>query len=96
MENNKYEPSKEEIADKNNFKVILEIVSRAEKLNLLMFDRLSLIMDLEGAYRQFNLRLEDILKADDLNFSHDIIGIQENIDRQTGNFNSFTPRFAKN
>lgn len=75
--------------------LIFAIVERAEKLNLLMFDRMSLIMDITSAHEEFNLRLSHLLSADDLNFSHDIVGIQNNIDRKTKKMqNCFLPRYA--
>ena len=83
------------MAKKENFKLIAEIAKRAESMNLLMFDRFSLIMDLECANREFNLRLEEFLDADNFNFAHDISGIQNNINRQTKQFeNCFLPRFS--
>lgn len=81
---------------KENFEKLVEIAKRAEKMNLLMFDRFSLIMDLECANEEFNLRLEEFLNADNFNFAHDIVGIQNNINRQTKEFeNCFLPRFSK-
>lgn len=75
---------------------ISDIAKRAEKKGLLLFDRLSLIMDIQVAHEQFELRLDDLLKADDLNFAHDIIGIQKFIDRQTKKIGEhFLPRYAK-
>lgn len=81
---------------KKEFKLFMKMVDRAEALNLLMFDRLSLMMDLEEAHKQFNLRLEDMFNADDYNFAHDIVGIQKHLNRETRDFNFFVPRFAKN
>jgi hypothetical protein len=82
---------------KENFQKIVEIAKRAEDMNLLMFDRFSLIMDLECAVEEFNLRLDEFLNADNFNFSHDIVGIQKNINRQTKQFeNCFLPRFSSN
>ena len=41
------------------------------------------------------LRLDDLLKADVFNFTHDIVGIREHLDRHTGKLlNFFVPRFA--
>ncbi len=78
-----------------NIKLIVDIAKRAEKLNLLMFDRTSLIMDLEFANEEFDLRLDDFLNTDNFNFSHDIVGIQQNINRQTREMEGlFVPRFA--
>lgn len=81
---------------KEQFDICVKIVNRAEKENLLMFDdKLSLIMDLECAINKFDLRLNDLLNADNFNFAHDIYGIQNNLNRETKEFeNCFLPRFA--
>ena len=61
-------------------------------------DRLSLLMDIESADKVFNLRLEELLMADNANFVHDIQGIVDNINRADGfpakDFGLFVPRFA--
>lgn len=76
---------------------IIEIATRAEKMDLLMFDRLSLIMDIENVHAEIGLKLNELLNADDLNFAHDIVGIQQNFDRQNNKLqNDFLPRYAKN
>lgn len=76
--------------------VVVEIAKRADEMNLLMFDRMSLMMDIEAVHADIGLRLDDLLKADDFNFGHDIIGIQQNIDRENKKLNNhFLPRFAK-
>lgn len=81
--------------DKENFELIVEIAKRAERKNLLMFDRMSLIMDLEQATEQFNLKLKELLNADDFNFAHNICGIQNNFNRETLKMeNCFLPRYA--
>lgn len=75
----------------------IKIVKRAEELNLLTFDRLTLLMDLDCANDEFNLNLEELYNADDFNFAHDIYGIQNNINRTTKKMgNLFVPRFANN
>ncbi|WP_304818914.1 hypothetical protein [uncultured Clostridium sp.] len=87
-----------ELPNEERFKMITisKIVERADKLNLLCDDRISLMMDLEVANKKFDLRLNELLEADDFNFSHDICGIQNNIDRTTKTFmNCFVPRFAR-
>lgn len=74
----------------------VEIAKRAEEMNLLMFDRLSLIMDIEATHNEVGLKLSELLNADDENFTHDIIGIQKNIDRTSKKMqNFFLPRYAK-
>jgi hypothetical protein len=76
-------------------RLIARIIDRADKMRLLHFDRITLMMDLECANNEFNLRLEDFLNADDSNFAHDIVGIQNNIDRTFKRMNKrFVPRFT--
>ena len=60
-------------------------------------DRLSNMMDIESADWQFNLRLDDWLAADDVNFYHDFFGIIRESDRSTfpATFGLFVPRFSK-
>jgi len=82
---------------KEQFKICMKIANRAEKENLFMFDddKLSLILDLECAINKFDLKLNDLLNTDNINFAHDIYGIQNNLNRQTKEFeNYFVPRFA--
>lgn len=86
------------MTDKKRFETIVKIVERAEELG---YDgqRITLIMDIENADNVFNLRLEDLLNADDGNFIHDIYGIMNNIDRSKypvteADFNLFVPRYA--
>lgn len=75
--------------------LLIEIAKRADNKGILMFDRLSLMMDLEIAMEQFNLKLNDLLNADDFNFCHDICGIQNHINRETREIeNFFVPRFC--
>jgi hypothetical protein len=75
---------------------ISKVVDRAEKLGLLSFGRISSIMDMEHATKEFNLDLQAMLNADDFNFTHDFVGIANHIDRNTGKFDlTFVPRFAK-
>ena len=54
-------------------------------------------MDRDSADQKFNLRLDKFLEADNFNFAHDFIGIQENIVRESfpaTDFGYFVPRFA--
>jgi len=71
------------------------IVVRAQRMGIATGDRLSQIMDVDIAHRQFNMRLMDWLNAGDYDFAHDFCGIQRHIDRTTGLVNGrFLPRFA--
>lgn len=80
---------------KDEMLTISEIAKRADEKGLLMFDRMSLIMDIQAAHEQFKLKLDKLLEADDYNFSHDIVGIQQNINRKTKEIeNCFLPRYA--
>lgn len=87
--------------EKERLQLIMDIAKRARESDLLAFDTQALIMDLSCADRQFSLRLEEFLNADDFNFVHDIVGIQNNIDRRVvnddgsvGKISRFVPRYA--
>ena len=83
--------------DKERFMMYVKIAQRAEGMDLYKGERISFLMDMENADKVFDLRLEDLLNADDLNFAHDVVGIVRNIDRKNPtDFNFFVPRFAKN
>lgn len=82
--------------NKSDFSLIVKICERAEKLGY-TGERQSLVMDLESACEAFSLRLQELLDADDLNFSHDINGIINNINREefpAKDFNNFVPKFG--
>lgn len=82
---------------KEQIELIVLIAKRAEKMELMAFERMSLIMDLQTAHEEFNLRLQELLDADDYNFAHDIVGIQNNINRLERKMkNIFVPRYASN
>ncbi len=77
-------------------KLIQAIVDRAVKMELLGGSRMDLEMDIEAVHANGTpLRLADLLAADTFNFSHDVSGIQNCIDRNSGGLrNHFLPRFA--
>lgn len=78
------------------YSLYAEICERAEKLGVNV-NRMTLMMDLESADKKFDLLLEDMLNADDFNFMHDIVGIENNIRRDAfpaTDFGFFIPRFA--
>lgn len=75
--------------------IVNEIIERADSMDLLAFDRISLLMDIKIAHKTFDLRLNDFLVSDDFNFSHDIVGIQNHINREKRTMEDFfLPRFA--
>lgn len=75
--------------------LISKIAERAEKMGLLASDRFTFLMDMSHANAEFDLRMSDLLNADDFNFAHDVVGIQNNINRTTGKIdNMFVPRFS--
>ncbi|MEG1901792.1 MAG: hypothetical protein RR225_05340 [Clostridium sp.] len=78
-------------------RLYMKICDRAEKL-FYKGNKVCLLMDIESADKVFDLRLEDLLNADDFNFSHDISGIVNNAvraDYPATDFNGFVPRFAR-
>ena len=79
----------------NRIQLEHEIIERAEKMGFLRDDKITHMLDIDNANKEFNLRLEDWLEADDFNFAHDWYGIRKHIDRRTGKMeNCFVPRFA--
>lgn len=83
--------------DREKMVLITQIVERADKLALLKSDRLNFMIDMEVATETFNLDLERMLNADNQNFAHDVVGIQNHINRDTKEFEGlFLPRFARN
>lgn len=85
--------------DKERFMMYVKIAQRAEGMDLYNGERMTFLMDLESADGVFNLRLEELLNADDFNFAHDIVGIVNNINRSefpSKDFGLFVPRFSKN
>ena len=82
---------------KERFMMYVKIAQRAEGMDLYNGERMTFLMDMESADEVFNLRLEDLLNADDLNFAHDVVGIVNNINRSkfpADDFGLFVPRFA--
>lgn len=85
-----------------DYNVIEQIVERAllqeeQSGSGLVSDRTTMTMDLIACHANgCPLKLQDMLKADDLNFAHDVYGIRDHIDRRTGKMTRhFLPRFAK-
>ena len=72
-------------------KIAKRAVERDPELTMLGLD-----MDLSACHANgCPLRLTELLAADNLNFVHDIYGIRQNIDRETGQLqNCFCPRYA--
>ena len=60
-------------------------------------DRISLGMDITAAHLNGNpLRLKELLAANDFDFFHDLYGIREHLDRDTGELKDcFVPRYSK-
>ncbi len=79
------------------FDIINEIVDRAWGLGWLRRsyeNRMAIVMDLAATHANGNpLRLADLRDADDFNFAHDMSGICNCLDRETGTLTGgFSPR----
>lgn len=76
----------------------VEICERAEQLGIeLKNNRIQALMDVESADKKFDLKLDEWLNADDLNFMCDYRGIRNNINRSefpATDFGAFIPQFA--
>ena len=81
---------------REEFLLIDQIVDRAEKAGIMFGSRLTLNMDLKFTHKQVGLKLQELLDADELNFMHDVCGIQRHMNRETCQLEDFfLPRFAK-
>ncbi len=59
-------------------------------------DRQDVLMDITSChFGGQKLRLDDLLAADNVNFIHDVAGINRHLNRETGELmNCFSPRFS--
>ena len=75
--------------------LIQKIADRAVKL--WDFEYMDIEMDITAIHlNDVELRLDDLLKADDFNFAHDVLGIRNHINRKTGKLEDcFLPRFSR-
>lgn len=79
----------------NKLELQTAILDRAKAMGITWGGRMTQAMDIMNADDQFDLDLEDWLNADDENFAHDFIGIQNHMNRETMRCeNFFVPRFA--
>ena len=88
--------------DKTSRRKIIAIAERFLPLYQKLYDEkpptMDTIMDIAAAHLNgCPLKLDELLHADDFNFLHDVFGIMNNINRQTGKLeNNFLPRYAVN
>lgn len=74
--------------------LIERIAQRAVEINP-SFDKLSSCMDLSACHNSNPLRLQQLLHADESNFTHDVYGIYNCLNRTTGELeNLFRPRYS--
>ncbi len=97
LENVRQRKRKDMEAKREKSKKYGSICARAKAMGIMQGDAIGALMDIESADRRFNLRLDKFLEADNFNFAHDFIGIQNNIIREhfpATDFGYFIPRFA--
>lgn len=80
---------------KDDYSIIDKIIKRGLSLEAIQSNRLNAFIDLTKGIEYFDIDVNQLYNADDFNFCHDIIGIQNNINRTTGKFeNCFLPRYS--
>jgi hypothetical protein len=83
----------------DKFDLMIKIIERAEPIARhagFKLDRLTSLMDMENADKQYPLDLERMLAAEPFDFGHDFFGIRHHMNRRTGVLEDcFVPRFAK-
>ena len=82
-------------ASKDEIRKILEVQTRASKLGHVK-DTISFHMDITACHLNgCKLDFDKLMDFDDFSFIHDVVGIQNNINRITGKLdNCFVPRCA--
>ncbi len=78
--------------------LISKIAERAIKtVFYTSYTGLEVMMDVSAVHCNGNpLNLKELLKADDFNFAHDILGIYKHLNRETGKLeNFFRPRYSE-
>jgi len=80
---------------REEYQTIDKMVDRLESI-IGSVDRMAVSMDIDACNMTVPLDLKKLEAFDDLNFTHDIDGIQRHLDRETGELeNCFLPRCAK-
>lgn len=60
------------------------------------YTRTEVLMDLTATHHTCPLKMEELAKADDFDFAHDVFGIRRHLNRRTGQLEDcFLPRFAQ-
>lgn len=81
--------------DKAYYDLLHKIAKRAQTMGIARGDNITQMMDIDHAADQFYMRLQEMAEADDFNFAHDFIGIQNTMNRETGKIEGFfIPRYA--
>lgn len=85
--------------NKRDYELCDKITTRAIEMGFYPKDRrITCMMDVQNAAMYYNIRLEEWLNSDKLDFAHDIVGIMRAINRITpidfSNDPMFLPRFA--
>ena len=82
---------------KEETELAMKIVERIEAVSIDKIDRMSTMMDIEATHIDCPLDLQGLLDADFIDFSHDIMGIRQHLNRETGKLEGgFVPRYALN
>ena len=76
-----------------------DIMQRASKMAATLgvsYPNMDILMDIDACHANgCPLKLQELLQADDFNFSHDVLGIRQHLNRKTGKLmDCFVPRYA--
>ncbi len=87
------------VQSQSEARLIHKIAARAVNMAIgagLDYPMMDADMDITACHvNAFPLRLDELLHADEFNFSHDVFGIRRHLNRETGQLeNCFVPRFA--
>jgi len=79
-----------------NTQLMNRIVDRAVQMQLIQREPIALMMDMAAVHKNCTeIDFVELLAAEDGDFTHDILGIQQHINRSTGKLeDDFLPRYA--
>ena len=86
-------------SDKATLEIEGQVANRAiaiAKKAGVKLSKIDIMMDIDACHNNgCPLKFQELLEADDFNFSHDVIGIRNHIDRRTGQLGDcFVPRYS--
>ena len=80
----------------DKYQLMSAIANRVMELMPGQRQKIDWMMDIEVVHDSVGLQLENLLNADDENFTHDLVGIANHLNRETKQLEDcFSPRYSQ-